>query len=292
MNVLVFIFLAPQVHAACSVDVGGRVFDFSSVESKQVFYNDSEYDFAFTFCRPGPQPCSGDSSSLCQTSRISRWETSLGLWETAKWSFSDQGLIAVFNGTYCDTHFRTTTIKFVCQNDTAAFLSWREPTTCVYEAVISVPFRVCGSCCSPQTFAKKVLVTERGGLPFMAVVQQDQQLGDSYDGTGALVHLCSKYYNRCFDYEAVQCFGSPYAPPPPPECVAANSLVGSYPVVRGNPINQTVWATTAGYVTTVPLGSGCIIVGGTYRNPAMDVSSTPDEALWEIPEQCLRLLKK
>jgi len=292
---LVFLLSLPQVYSACTGQTGGRVFDFSSVDSQFLGFNDSIYNMSFTFCRPGPDLCDGEQASICQMALNHAWEASLGLWSAAKWSATDRGLVAVFTGKECHETGspRLTTIRFECRNEDgkANFTNWNETSTCVYDGVIQVPRAVCGACCSPPTFAKKVLVSD-GNFTRMAVVQQDEQTGDSYDNRGSKVHLCSKYYNRCFDWDASSCTGSAYSPPPSPQCITANSLIGSYPIVSGSSVIQSVWAVSDGYEFTVPLGSGCMVVGGSNRSTALDLTTVPDEALWEIPEQCLKEAKK
>jgi len=283
----------PQVYA-CIVTAGGRRYDFTNIDGRQITTSDPDYKYSFSFCRPNSDLCYGESSSLCQQALRGGFETSLGLWSNVSWSSSPEGLTGLMKGELClETGApRETTLRFVCQNTTTAFVSIKENPVCTYEAVIAVPFGVCGACCSPASFAKRVMV-KRGDSVAAAIVQQDSQIGDSYDGRGELVRLCSKYYNRCFSFDATTCTGSAYSPPPPPECVSAAGWVGSYPLVRGTSVNQSVWGVGGGgYAITVPLADGCIIVGGTNRDASLDVSATPDEALWEIPEQCLREAKK
>jgi len=284
--------------AACVIEAGGYTFDFTSVEAKQLTFQEREYTYQFTFCQASGHPCgTREQSSLCQS--FSQFEYSLGLWSaftnlTA--SADGQRLNGTLTGEYCIDRDRVTTISFSC-GDRLEFTSMLEKDVCVYEAVITVPRAVCQrtvSCCAPPTYSAKRV--EVGGN--VASVQQDGITGDWYDSDyearGSSL-LCSTYYNRCFTFTPVACTGALYRPAPT-QCFggAGWSQIAQLPLGGGGAVTQTAWASNSGgnYVVTMPLGSGCVAVSGSAIDTSLAFSLQTDSALWEVPQICLKETKQ
>jgi len=291
---VLLVVIPAVVGAACTVEADGRTFDFSQLSGKQVSSEDDLYRVDFTFCEDASNPCDSRASSMCQIDKRMPYQVSLGRWfNFSSWKAAENELTGTLVGDYCSDiqKPRSTTVTFVCSGSSTVFKSVIEPSPCIYEAVIYVPTGVCSSqCCTPPTYALKTLAGV-GSQAYVVVVQKDASTGDFYDGTGPVTDtLCSKYYNRCFVFNDTFCTSSAYVPPPSPECYGG-TLLGEFPVVAQQGIKQSVWAQQANYVITVPLGGGCVAVGGNGRTPTMDVSLSPDPALWEVPQVCFKALK-
>jgi len=294
-----FLALAAVAYGQCVIDVGGAKFDFNSLSSKQITAQVSEYSYEFTFCTASPQPCgTRNSSSLCQSNPP--FQYSLGLWEQFKdWRVSSGKLVGTLIGENCGGKDRMTNVTFQCVDASPAIVSMVELDICDYEMVIQVPLSICStvtSCCAPPTYTSRRM--EIGGGK--AVVQRDSSIGDwfdgNYQGRGQSI-LCSTYYNRCFTFPPTfaSCVGSAYRAAPV-QCFGTPdwSAVAQEPLTEANPILQTVWlsALDGNYVVTMPLGSssGCVPVSGSAIDTSVGFSLSPDSALWEVPQICLKQL--
>jgi len=285
----------PAVLALCTVNAGNLTWNFTSLEGKQLTYTDGLYRIELTFCREGPESCDGGFTTLCQRVPSRGFEYALGLWDTTLWAAnSSRSLVGTMRGAPCDVTGlpRRTSVIFTCANGPAAIKSFAEPTICVYIIEVSLPSVVCPKqCCSPTTYSLKTIKQVLGTF-VVGTIQKDGNTGDFFDGTSPLKKLCSRLVNRCFTFlDNSSCIGSDYALPSS-ECVGANStFVAEYPLVNvnGSGVLETVWSAGAGmHLLSVPLGDGCLVVGGTGRNPSFDLSTSVDSSLWTIPRACLK----
>jgi len=294
--------LAVGAKRACVIETGSNTFDFTSLQARQLSISAESYQYLFTFCQPGPQACGPNqlNSSLCQSQ--SPWESSLGEWN----GFSNwQGSVGKLTGTLLGEPCvdigapRQTNVTFQCGDGPASWLSMEEVSTCLYQAVVNVPQTVCSStsrCCAPPTYVATRI--EVGGPP--VVVQRDGITGDWYDGDyqgrGSTL-LCSTYYNRCFTFTSSVCTGAAYRPPPS-DCYGdpTHTSVAQLPLLDSGSVLQTAWVAKSdgNYVVTMPLGSGstCVAVSGSVIDTSVGFSLSPDPALWEVPQICLKTLQK
>jgi len=293
MAAVVFVLLLlPAASGLCYVTGGNFSFNFTSLGNQALAINDSLYRVNLTFCRPASELCGGDSSSICQTEYARGFQFSLGLWSQVAWSASSsEGLVGAVRGSIClpTGSPRVTTIRISCQAGPATFKSFKETNMCMYELELTVPLRVCPlSCCGPRIFSLKRVVNKTNTLS-VAVVQQDANVGNYLDETQTLKALCLRANNRCFHFNSTFCVGFPYAFPSS-ECVSVSVgwlAEGDYPVVNGS-VMQRLWTGMGGYLLTVQLGGGCVVVAGSTRNPSLDLSAAVNPALWAIPEVCVR----
>jgi len=288
------------VVSACKISAGGATFDFGSLSGKQVTYVDSKYVYGLTFCVAAEEACFGTSSSLCQTEPALREGWSLGVWSGIQnWTSSSNTLSGVMIGQQCAAGLRVTSITFQCIDGDAKFVGVEETSQCKYSAVVQVPQAVCSptvTCCVPDTFTSKRL--EVGGK--IAVVQRNAGTGDWYDGDyqgRSRAFLCSSQYNRCFTFNSTNCAASAYIRPPS-ECYGGAdwTYVDKTPLVgTGEPV-LTQWISDDGnYAFTMPFGSSltsCVAVSGSAVDTSLGFSLVPDSSLWEVPQICLRTLRK
>jgi len=286
-----------QGQGQCVIEVGGTKYDFSSLSSKQLSFQERGYTYTFTFCKSSPQQCgTPPATSLCQS--FSQYEYSLGLWSEFKdWTVAGGKLTGVLTGEVCDGSMdRVTHVTFQCGDGPAAIVSMEEEKTCEYQMVIQVPLAVCSAaCCAPPTYTSTRL--EIGGSK--TVVQRDASTGDwfdgNYQGRGQRL-LCSTYYNRCFTYPPTlaSCVGSAYRTAPV-QCFGSPewTFITQLPLSDSTPIAQSAWSSNldGNYVVTMPLSSSdCVPVSGSAIDTSVGFSLIPDSSLWEVPQICLKQL--
>jgi len=297
------ILLLSVLNAQCVIDADGYRFNFTPLAGKQVSWTSPQesWNYVFTFCDTAP--CGDRVSSLCQSNQAGSDINDLGSWKSAtNWRGSAGHLIARLGDgdpRWCPEP-RFTNASFKCVDGPPALVGVVETASCQYQAQIQVPQVVCklpNACCTPPTYSAYRIQDDGSLSVFQADGATMSWFDQNFQNSGSSM-LCLKSFDRCFSFTPQRCTGSDYRPAPS-QCFGTNlewNFVKSTWVGFKN-IPQNVWysAKDSSYVVTMPVPidstSDCIVVSGNKADSSFEFTTSPNTTFWEIPKNCLKLIK-